>query len=397
MSTEHVVETDVLVIGGGMAGCLAAIKAREQDVDVTVVDKGYVGKSGQTPFARSFAVFHPDWGHELDGWMHQINTVGEYVNNRDWTEIVFKDSYDRYRDLVSWGVEFQKTEGGDVFRSTSGLGPCQSLHMEWRKFARILRKQALKSGVKIMDRVMVTDLLKQESRIVGAIGFPIENYDLYVFKARAVVMSAGAGGFKAAGWPIHELTADADAMAYRVGAEITGKEFSDPHPTSAEHPAYFGSIMKHGRPLFGKLFNAEGEQIKGRGTLFLDLEFEAHAGRAPITLERPEGRSVRIGGAASGMSVHKAEGIWPVDPTCATNVPGLYAAGDSCGTMQSGAVYASIGMSLCGASVTGARAGWGAADYARHTESPGGLQPRVGDPDPAKYHDPLFHHVHQAW
>ena len=70
------------------------------------------------------------------------------------------------------------------------------------------------------------------------------------------------------------------------------------------------------------------------------------------------------------MSVHKAEGIWPADADCSTVIPGLYAAGDSLGTMQSGAVYASIGLALCGASVTGARAGWAAADYAAQTQKP---------------------------
>lgn len=370
MSQENLIETDVLVIGGGMAGCFAAIKARERGLDVTLVDKGYVSKSGQTPFAGSFAVYHSEWGHDLDAWMNKINTVGEYVNNRLWTELVFKDSYDRYRDLVSWGVVFDKGEDGRTFRSTSRLGPCQSLHMEWRTFAQILRKQALKIGIKIMDRIMITALLKQDGVIQGAVGFPAEGYDFYIFGAKATVMSAGAGGFKPPGWPISELTADADAMAYRVGADITGKEFSDPHPTTAEYPAYFGHIMKDGRPIFGKMINAEGDEIKGQGTLFLDLEFEAHAGRAPITLETPEKKYTKIGGAASGMSVHKTEGIWPVDSTCASGVPGLFAAGDCCGTMQSGALYASIGLSLCGASVTGARAGWGAAEYALQVKKP---------------------------
>ena len=57
MSQEKVIDTDVLVIGGGMAGCFAAIKAREQGVGVLLVDKGYTGKSGQTPFASHFSVF----------------------------------------------------------------------------------------------------------------------------------------------------------------------------------------------------------------------------------------------------------------------------------------------------------------------------------------------------
>ena len=86
MSLGNVVETDVLVIGGGIAGCFAAIKAKEQEVDVFLVDKGYVSKSGETPFAGNTAVFRPEWGHKLDAWMDQVNTIGEYINNREWNE-----------------------------------------------------------------------------------------------------------------------------------------------------------------------------------------------------------------------------------------------------------------------------------------------------------------------
>jgi succinate dehydrogenase/fumarate reductase flavoprotein subunit len=60
LSREKKIKTDVLVVGGGLAGCFAAIKAKEQGVDVTLVDKGYVGKSGQTPFANGYAVFNPE-------------------------------------------------------------------------------------------------------------------------------------------------------------------------------------------------------------------------------------------------------------------------------------------------------------------------------------------------
>ena len=70
-----------------------------------LVDKGYVGKSGQTPFAGSYCVFNPEWGDDLDAWMQQIDSVGEYVNNRTWTELCLKESFERYSELMSWGVQ----------------------------------------------------------------------------------------------------------------------------------------------------------------------------------------------------------------------------------------------------------------------------------------------------
>ena len=100
------IECDVLVIGGGMAGCFAAVKAREQGLNVLLVDKGYVSRSGETPYAGDTAVFDPDWGHDMDQWLTQVNVVGEYVNNRHWNELVFRDSRERFADLRSWGVRF---------------------------------------------------------------------------------------------------------------------------------------------------------------------------------------------------------------------------------------------------------------------------------------------------
>ncbi|MFC1891798.1 FAD-dependent oxidoreductase [Thermodesulfobacteriota bacterium] len=376
MSLENVIETDVLVIGGGMAGCFAAVKAKEKGVDVTLVDKGYVGKSGQTPFAHGYLVFHPEWGHDLDEWMEQINRVSEYVNNREWTEIGFKDSYGRYQDLVSWGVDFIRDEKLGIMTE---LGPCRAVHIadkEPRAFAQILRNQAVETGVEIMDRIMITELLRQDGRIVGAVGLPMESNDLYIFKSKATVISAGAGAFKPAGWPTSQLTSDGDAMAYRVGVEITGKEFVDTHGTSAENPAHRSvpgarpsgrGEAPRSRP---SMINAEGNKVPSSGMLWLNMEFEAHAGRAPITQEGPDGKSVRIGGASSGMSTHNTEGIWPADTECGTSIPGLYAAGNSLGTMQTGAMYAAGGTALSGASVTGARAGWSAAGYALRAEKP---------------------------
>jgi succinate dehydrogenase/fumarate reductase flavoprotein subunit len=70
------------------------------------------------------------------------------------------------------------------------------------------------------------------------------------------------------------------------------------------------------------------------------------------------------------MSVHTTEGIWPVNTQGASNIPGLYAAGDSLGTMFNGALYAVGGSALATAAVSGTRAGVAAAEYASHTEKP---------------------------
>lgn len=370
-------EADVLVVGGGLAGCAAAIKARERGASVILAEKGHVGKSGQTPFAGSYCVFNSEWGDDLGAWMDQISTYGDHLNNRTWTELCFKESYSRYQELSSWGIEFERDEAGELRRGGMPLGPCRAGFMGVRKPSMILRRKVLESGATIADRVMVAGLLMDDGAVVGAIGIPMDTDELVVFSANAVVLAAGTGGFRPTNWPINNLTSDADCMAYRVGAEITGKEFVDPHVGFGDRAGHmgfgrYGRDPEGGKPRRGRVVDAEGTQIKPAGTLFLDLDFEAHAGRAPFYMEFEDGeRHPVVGGAASGMSTHKAEGIWPADTDCSTRVPGLFAAGDCLGTMQSGATYAAIGQSLLGCSVTGARAGAGATTYASGRERHG--------------------------
>lgn len=393
---DTLIACDVLVIGGGLAGCFAAVKAREQGMSVLLVDKGYVSRSGETPYAGDTAVFDPAWGHDLQQWLAQVSAVGEYMNNRHWNELVFLDSRERFADLRSWGVRFLEKDGETVrlahplkdasLPDKEKFPPLVSEVVHWLPgFPETIRKHVAKSGVKIVDRFMVAELLQQEGRVVGALGFGIEGNEPRVIQAKAVVMSAGGGGFRPIGYPTHELTADGHVMAYRAGAEITSKEFVSPHSTSPDHPAwppmylFFSSGGSAALPGFWqdpKLFNAEGDEVAARGMAWhgwLDAEYEAHEGRAPLTrdLGRRGLQPVSGPGAHGSMLGHATGGICPVDDDCATHVRGLFVAGDSCGTCFIGASYSGFGFATMHAAATGARAGLGAAKEAARARSGG--------------------------
>lgn len=371
---DRIVEADVLVIGGGIAGGYAAVKAAEAGASVVLADKGFSSRSGQSPYVDSFLVFDEKWGDDLDAWLDMVARTGEYVNRRDWTEAGFKDSSERFEELTEWGVKFAKNDDGSYYRRVNDLGTVKSMFMEPGSIPEVLREQMKRLGVEILYRRMVYDLIMEDGRVVGAVGFGIRGYGLTIFKARSVVLATGASGMKGPHWPIHMLTGDGDAMAYRAGASITGKEFMDPHATDGEHPANFDWSFKFGGreldelgPPQGTFVNAQGENVPRRGTLFMELEFEAHAGNAPVTFHpQREGMKprVRLGGGAAGMSIHKAEGVWADTLDGHSGVPGLYAAGDALGTMASGAVYAAMGLSSANCAVTGARAGSAAAAFA---------------------------------
>ena len=80
---NHIKTCDVLVAGGGTAGCFAAIKAAEKNQQVILVDKGHVGRSGCSPFAAgAINICYPD--DDKDLWFEEIVTRGEYLNDQEW-------------------------------------------------------------------------------------------------------------------------------------------------------------------------------------------------------------------------------------------------------------------------------------------------------------------------
>lgn len=276
---------------------------------------------------------------------------------------------------------------------------------------------------------MVTHLIKHAGRIAGAAGFTLDDGQRVQVAAKSVILCTGAGGFKPNGFPICDLTHDGSVMAYRIGAKVTGKEWNDGHPGQSEHPAacYDGW---HG--MFARKPGVTGVGI--RHDLGVEMNYLAYVNGVPLppgppdrmlgNLEggpkRPEGfdhpqgpppppgagrladalddrppmpgpagRSGRgpggppegdrpppgmggtpVGGSSAGMAIHKSEGLVPVNERCASNIPGLYAAGDALGSYMAGAIYTQIGSSLAGSAVQGAVAGEAAVEFSQGVPMP---------------------------
>jgi succinate dehydrogenase/fumarate reductase flavoprotein subunit len=423
MMEKHI-DTDVLVIGGGMAGCFAAIKARELGLNVTLTDKSYTGKAGATHYADGNLVyFRPERGHRLKEWADLICRRGEYLNNRDWVEICLQESKDRFEDMVAWGVPFYRPEGklfvnksdsswvgmDEIIGGGDEGGVYENVDFIYRKFAPALREKARGCGVNLLDRIMFSELIKQDGEVVGAIGFNTTSGDLYIFQAKAVVIATGSGGFKAECNWTNYWTGDGEAMAFRAGAELTGEEFGrvgtdmpirsqlkqddkgqntqltgQKVESIANYPFIGGMVSGWLRPNL----NVDGKPA-------ISAAWEVHSGNIPLYTDLDSWTAqqmdwmhyyIETRGAPSeeriGFDIFKrgkvhypasriwsapvpgGAGICAIDKNCASIVPGLYAAGDSCATMACGAAYGGMGFGLNHAAVTGSRAGIGAAGYA---------------------------------
>ncbi|MFC1892189.1 FAD-binding protein [Thermodesulfobacteriota bacterium] len=386
------INTDVLVIGGGFAGNFAAINAAETGVKVVMAVKGRAGRSGLTPWANSWFVFRDTHGVTREDYYKQFEYSGEYLCNMDFVDILMDESYDRYEDVSSWGAQTGRKnyyQPGTVSRSIEVVGSGDAM-----------RTRSIASGVQMLERVMMTSLIKKDGKIEGAIGFHMESGRPYAVTAKATIICTGPASFKPMrGWPCSSATADGDAMAYRAGAEISGKEFNDGHLDRMSNPIAdigYGLAMKSPMVIGGgppgndgpvdKLY---GESIGMRVDLAAAVHEEAlpvdpkytrrpgtRPGEMPGRLDGPAGpppgpaRPPSGGFSTIGMSNHKAEGLFPHDINGVSNIPGMWAAGDSLSSMQNGAGYAGFGCSCAGSSVQGARAGKAAAEFAKTAPDP---------------------------
>jgi len=375
-------QSDILVIGGGMAGFFAAVRAVERGLTVVMADKGTVGRSGFTPWANTFSIFDESLGDRAEDWIRGAQSKGEYLVNLDYFGMQIADSLARYQQLEQWGIVEDRPHW-----DKSGTVPARAYLAGHDR--RMLMPKILKGlGVNLVQRVMITDLLLHDGRVAGAVGFHMEDDRTLVFRARATILCAGAGGYKAPGYPIHGSTFDGDAMAYRAGAGIAGKDFMDFHFTGDVHP---WDVFRMEEEVFvNRIYPTKGPTVAGPHVGIGPI-FTVHANAPPLKEFMPEeealpetddprnkGESLMpllpegniVMGAATGLGVHKSEGVWPVDRQCFSGVSGLFAAGDALASMICGAAYPSTGLGLSGSAVQGYRAGEAAADFAAQADEP---------------------------
>ncbi|MDA8188495.1 MAG: FAD-dependent oxidoreductase, partial [Dehalococcoidales bacterium] len=405
----RVFETDVLVIGGGAAGCFAAIKAKENGANrVVVIDKATVGKSGCSAFgAGVLRVFIPE-EDDFDLWFELGVKTGTYLNDQEWLETHFLEIYNRIEDMVGWGVEFERTPDGR-FKRIFGRGcsperPTKMIMFHGPQMMDSIAKKVRRSNIKVFDKVRVTDVLTNDGRVVGAVGFDSATGEFVVIKSRATVLVAGGQGFKTTFMGQKMVTGDAQAMAYRAGCELMSYEFTQNHTCCAWFDTLglnmlmgSGGILVNGRGhRFMPDYDAEYKEraplevlagamacevASGRGPIYMDLtglseeQVERLFRVVPLVCKIMERSGVIVGNrvvkkmewVASFMgNIGRGGGI-RINLRCETNLPGLYSAGDAACTMPAGPGGLG-GTALPFALTSGARAGHFAADYAASSD-----------------------------
>ena len=404
---HEVREHDVLIIGAGGAGLRAAIAATERGFSVGVVSKSLLGKAhtvmAEGGIAAAVGNVDPD-----DSWrQHFIDTMkaGKFINNWQMAEIFAKEAPERVIELEQWGALFNRTNEGKISQRPFGAHTYRRLcHVGDRtglEMIRTLQEKILSTEAKVYMETTITKLFKKDGRVVGALAYTRESGKFIHFKAKAVVMATGGWGriYKVTSnsW---EGTGDGVILAYNVGVELVDMEMVQFHPTGMVWPpGVRGLLVTEGvRGEGGVLRNSEGKRyMENYDSERMELSSRDVVARANYT-EVTEGRGSEHGGVYLDIThlgyngimkklptmyeqfknladidiskepmevfptIHYTMGGIKVEPeTCATNIPGLFAAGEVAGGLHGANRLG--GNSLSDLLVFGRRAGEGACDY----------------------------------
>jgi succinate dehydrogenase/fumarate reductase flavoprotein subunit len=236
-------ETDVLVVGGGIAGLMAAINAADQGVSVMVAEKANTkrsgsGATGNDHFCCYIPEIHGDMKPILQEYKNSL--VGGYADDT-LTVKFLKQTFDRVKDWDQWGIAMRPTGKWEFIGHAFPGRPRIWLKYAGHNQKDVLTKQAKKRGVQIENHMPVSDVLVENGRCVGALAVSIRKDEpvLKVIRAKTVILATGSASrlYPPAGSPgmlfntafCPSCTGAAHGAAFRAGASLVNMEFPNRH------------------------------------------------------------------------------------------------------------------------------------------------------------------------
>ena len=390
-------ETDVLIVGGGAAGTMAAFECAQAGVSVIQATKGRA-TSGTTTVARGgfAAAMAPGDSPELH--LQEILKYGGELIDPELARTWVYDIIDVVRDLREWGAEFITDDAGnlDLKMFPSHTYPRALHHHDTtgNMVTKVLSKR-LRGDARIGQHphTAIVDLITEGGRVIGAWGVDYSRGCLMVYAAREVILATGGGsGLFYVNDNPPQVTGDGYVLGFRAGASLLGIEMIDfqamccapeelfgfaPHPTGFINAgAVF--LNQEGEAFLKRYFPDTAEKST-RSEVILAMAKEIHAGRAGLTggiymdATRVPMETIRkqiphvyktclsrgIDITQTPLEVAPGSHTWlgglEIDVNGKTRVPGLWAAGETGGGIHGGNRIG--GSALSASLVYGRRAG----------------------------------------
>jgi succinate dehydrogenase / fumarate reductase flavoprotein subunit/fumarate reductase flavoprotein subunit len=425
------ISCDLLIIGAGGAGLLAAVHAHEGDSNlrIVIVVKGLLGQSGCTRMVQGGynCVLNPNDSFEK----HFEDTIkgGQFLNNQELAWTLVSDSPDRIIELENRigclfdrdknGVIHQKPFAGQSFDRTVHKGDLTGIEIMSN-----LRDYVFENGMTVLEETRGLDLIMDGSRCAGAVLLNNRKGRFIACRAKATLLATGAGAtMYQISSPSLEKAADGMGMAYRVGAEFIDMEMMQFHPTGllVGSSIATGGLLEEGlRGAGARLFNARGERymeryapdkleratrdvvsrssymeiMAGRGTASGGVLLDATHMGAKFLLDNFRGMVERCAEYGFDLlhsrvevspSAHYHMGGVKIDRDGRCNIDGLFVAGEDAGGVHGANRLGGNG--VADSIVFGARAGDAMAEYVKSSSREPGYSAASAQALCKRWHD----------
>jgi len=244
--TQHCFETDVLVIGGGMAGAWAALGAARAGARVLLVDKGYCGTSGVTATAGPGHWWVAPEGREVA--VRQRAAAGLGLAEPRWMHRILDTTWRHLPTLAPHYAFSCDGQGQPIYHALRGP-----------EYMRALRALVEQAGVQVLDHSPALELLRHaDGGVAGARGLHRQRAPAsWQARAGAVVLATGGCAFLAKLLGADNNTGDGHLMAAEAGAELSGMEFSNFYTVAPR----FSSMTRAMSYVFARYFDAAGREL----------------------------------------------------------------------------------------------------------------------------------------
>jgi len=305
---DKIVETDVLVVGGGIAGCPIAAKAAEHGLNVTLAEKAKTDRSGSSgqgidhygnfpSKTRTSSIPLPpeEFAEIWKNWQTAFSWQGQFTDPNALYRLYDKGFW-ALEELERLGVTMKWHDGEYYWMPSAAAweGAQGVLRVHWQNVKPEMATAVRERGVNILERTMVVDLLTNNGTVVGATAVNTRSGEFIIIKAKAVVIATGLFSrcfdpstplpwkYKMRyHWCPATISGDGYAMAYRAGGELANMEISGSgFMTLDDLTISFGNFVR-GDGIPAKQFTWEGERtpyLPGAAN-YAELE---QGGRTPI-------------------------------------------------------------------------------------------------------------------
>ncbi len=372
-------DADILIIGGGTAGCLAAVEAKEKNPECSVIimEKAHIDRSGCLASGMNAINAYINPGETPESFVKYVRYDAMGLIREDLVKSAAEEINDVVKKVESWGLPIKKNEKGEY--AARGRW---NIQINGESLKPIIAERTRKAGAKVINRVAATNLIVENGKVIGAFGLGVRDMKLYVVTSRAtIVCTGGASGIYKPnndGSAHHKMwyppfnTGTGYAMGIRAGAEMTSfemrfialrtKDVISPTGTlalgfgakqvNAKGEQFMRTKYSHvggeGAPTCMRVYAPTKELKEGRGPCYMDTR---HISQEQVQALKsafldmypgivlywasnkidPSKEPVEICGTEPYvMGGHCQAGYW-IDVNRSTTLEGLFAAGDVAG------------------------------------------------------------------